>query len=89
MSIMISVLSICGVVVYGVYIFNQRLVDLLKIMNKWVDKERVVHASGSSDSIFKQEQPKKFTKFEAAQEPESFSSAITRAASVKGFGDMQ
>ena len=88
MSIVISVLMVCGVLVYGIYTFNQRLVDLLKILNKWVEKERVIHASGSSDSIFKPEQQKKFTKLEATQEPEAFSSAIARAASVKGFGNM-
>jgi hypothetical protein len=88
MSIMTSVFAICAVFVYGIYTFNERLVDLLKILDKWVERERVAHASGSSDSIFKPEQSKKFNKFEASQEPEAFSSAIARAASVKGFGNM-
>lgn len=89
MTVIISVLMVCAVLVYGIYTFNERLVELLKILNKSVDKERVVHAPGSSDSIFKPEQSKKYTKFEATQEPEAFSSAIARAASVKGFGNMQ
>lgn len=76
------------VLLYGIVVFNKRFIDLLLVLEVISKKKVYSNASGPSDIDAHQEQVKP-TKLVVEREPEEFSSAIHRAATVKGFGNMQ
>ena len=88
MTIDIGMIIFSFVLLYGIITFNRRFTELLLVLDIISKKKVYTNASGPSNIDAHQEQVKP-AKFIMEREPEEFSSAISRAASVKGFGNMQ
>jgi hypothetical protein len=84
----IGMVFFSGVLLYGIMLFNRRFTELIMVLNIISKKKVYTNASGPPNIDAHQEQVKS-TKFIMEREPEEFSSAISRAATVKGFGNMQ
>ena len=87
-SVDLSMIVLSVVLLYGIIVFNKRFIDLILVLEVISKKKVYANASGPSDIEAHQEQVKP-TKLVVEREPEEFSSAIHRAATVKGFGNMQ
>lgn len=84
-----NTLIVCLVIVYGIAVFDRRCKDFVAAINKIAEKDQKVfiNASETPDYGIKPESVKEKT-VSVAREPEEFGAAISRAASVRGFGNM-
>lgn len=86
---MINTLAICAVLVYGIYVLDKRAMQIITLLVEMSAKTQkdMIYVRGPSDIESKPEIIKNQT-VSVTREPEEFSSAISRASTVRGFGNM-